>query len=450
MVASSPWTPARLGPFAWYDAHLGGTPTQIRDLSRYGRAPAVLGAGSNVPQWLPWEGQGRAYLPGVNGNRFNTPFKAAFRSSDEYDVSFRGEMPAVPGGTYRCPVGLGNGSVTGCHLTVRWASTIVGQLQWVSADGSSFFNAGYTYTGLTPGKTYWFRVTIKASTGGYAFYWAPDQESEPTIWTLGLASSTSSWVLNSGSPTTMDVGDLMSGGYPYLGYLHKVVWRTAIGGPKVFEFDAAKCSQTGYTDDDGNVWTANRAASGRKLVVQSPAANSNRSAYLLGSDDLIDVPIAAMPSFGIANPFTYALVARVWHRPESTARLLMFSDANSNLGRGSRMLVNSSADQLVLALGDGAEGVSAVSVPVYGSRMLLAAAIGASNGVFYQNTDGSATIASRPPASQTPTSSTMKISLDTQAATGYADMEFEALLTFDRALSTSEIAMITNYYKGGL
>lgn len=51
-----PWTPILLNPYAWYDAHAGGSSTQITDSSTNARAAATFGATTASPLYLPYTG----------------------------------------------------------------------------------------------------------------------------------------------------------------------------------------------------------------------------------------------------------------------------------------------------------------------------------------------------------------------------------------------------------
>lgn len=455
MPGFASWTPQRLSPRAWYDAHLGGSTAGIVDLSGNNRAPMTVGAGSNAPQFISWRPPGKIYFPGVAGNNATTPYQAAFKSSDEYDVSFRGEMPAVPGGTYRSPCALGNGNVSGCYLMIRWASTVPGQLQWVSADGTSFYNGAHTYVGPTPGQTYWFRVTVKASTGAYAFYWAADQDNEPTSWTLGVSTTTSTWTYNAGTPSQMVVGDLLSNGYPYLGDLYRVIWRTAIGGPVVFDFDAKLATQTGFTDSTGYVWTINRVSLNRKTVVLTGLANSNRSVFLLGTDDWLDVPAAAIPALDTFQPAaSVVVVCRRWFNPGSSGHAIFATKVNSaaaTLGTSIRNALTSADPTIVVQVADGTINDGANGTSSLGTREVISVSVGSSSPFVSTAVNGNAAVldTTRTTTTATTTGGVGRIGAYL-GGTGAIDMEFEALLTFDRALTAAEHAQLVSYYRGGV
>lgn len=101
-----------------------------------------------------------------------------------------------------------------------------------------------------------------------------------------------------------------SGPLPFLGSLHNFTVRTTIGGADLCTIDASRLAEpyASYTDPQGNVWTLNRSASGRKLAVV------DRDLLLLGTDDYLSIADSPLLNFGVA-PFT-AVVA--WRKYGST------------------------------------------------------------------------------------------------------------------------------------
>lgn len=450
------WTPKALGPYAWYDAHLGGYATGIRDTSAYGRPDATLGAGSNAPAWLPWEGQPKVYLSGVAGCYVACP--------DAFNIT--GDMEVVVCLSLDDWTPAANNTIVGQYNTS-------GQRAWrlfvtnagsgyvlrfsVSADGSATlydFSSSVAPT-VADGQFLWIKFTLDADDGASGsdgrFYTAADQVSEPTSWNqLGSTAHRAATTSIFNSPAQLEIGGINGATTePMTGRVRRAIVRNGIGGSTVADFNADLCSQTGYTDAFGNVWTVSRPTAGRKAIVQSPVASSTRGLYLLGTDDFIAIPGAALPPTLASSNNTFVFVARMWNTPVSFGRIFSTQPTSTSADRGV-YIVSSSATTVQGRYADGTtlNGVGSNNFR-NGLREVWGLVAWASGQSFtlYQSEQNLGTVTLASVGDRSSAGARIGSNLN---GTSFSDLEFEALLTFDRGLTTAEVAQLNAYYRGGL
>jgi len=399
----------------------------------------VFGAGSNQPKWLPWDGTPSVYLPGTAGNAISTPHAASHDITGDIEIVANVVLSSVT--VAQRIVSRG---------TASWAMFITSS----NTLGLAFrFGGSMVYSAVALGAAIdvplWVKITRSAATGIVSFYAASDSRVEPTSWTsLGTTTPSGSGAMDP-ITTSMFLGAYATTGENMAGEIRNVIVRNGIGGPSVINFDAALCSQSGCTDSVGNVWTVNRHTSGRKAVVQSPAASSARTAWLFGTDDYATFAAASLPPAAAANAFTVVAVGRTWATPVSSGRLF---DSRNGAGAGVSILNFGTAAQHYASLSDGVTTVDTSAVaPTYtaGQRVAFAAVVnGTTNLVTYSNATAS-TAVSTASVTGSRTASLDPARIGASSAGNYNDFEFEALLTFDRALSAAEIGQLVSYYRGG-
>lgn len=328
------WSPAYLNSYAWYDANLGGSSTQITDSSANARAAITNGAGSNAAQWLPY-------------------------------------------------------TVPSLHLEAATAGT--NSLSCTAPAGTASYSAAPRDGGAP--------TTGAASAGAFTFT------------TAGNWASVS--LLNAGAT-------------------------------EIAKFSAASSTQSGHTDTYGVAWTVNPGTSGRKAVVQSPAANSAESLFLYGPDDYQTVPDAAIPSFGTNNVGSIYTIVRTW----GSGTDYLFGNLTAGVGPGIQSAHLGGSSVLYVSASDGTNtSVQTMAWPTDGKRAVVGVHFTATHMYISVNGVDSAAV-TRPTGS---INSSAGFVLGGYVGTvGSGDHEGRALLTLNSAPSANVSAQLVSYYRGGL
>lgn len=439
------FSPNMLRPYAWYDAHLGGSAAGITDSSPNARAAMTVGAGSNSPLWLPYV-RPSVLLPPSTSNIITVP-------GQTHDLSVQTDQ------SYRFRVkinALGTSADTFYGVLVTDTN---GVLPYVTAGGALLFatySPGYNGSGslgdITPYLGQWVDLWFKyqhgapAAVTGYVRTDMTKALADNTGWTqLGASTVTPVPALNPAASYMYSTCPA-NGGEVLVNEI--AGWKSATpSGSPTINWKAEGCTQTSYVDTiNGHTWLINRPASGRKLVAQSAAARSARSMFLLAVDDWLDVPAAALPS--LAADSTHVIIGRVWATPANYqswwGRKLPSGAAQGIVVRN---VGTTSQIETIWRSTAPAEYQAQTGLLTLGARQVLASTRSGNSATTYaNNTAGtpvtvSGTIANAGGA---------QIGRDQAAGALYADMEFEAFLTFDRALTAGEIAQLVSYYGGGL
>ena len=119
---------------------------------------------------------------------------------------------------------------------------------------------------LEDGRTYWLRVRRVASTGAIEFFYADDNETEPTSWTsTGTASSTAGNIATSSFAVRVGLraGASDTEANPFGGSVRNVIVRDGIAGNTVVTLDATLglVGASSFTAATGEVWSLTGSAS---------------------------------------------------------------------------------------------------------------------------------------------------------------------------------------------
>lgn len=435
-----PITPPTLGPYAWYDAHLGGSSTQIVDSSANGRTAATLGASTAAPVWLPYS-EPSVYVPSGTGNYVTCPSTGwsplqdmqiiACVTPDAWVPASNATIAAQWGGTLQWTLDLRTGG------TFRFS--------WVDSTPTTR-NFDSSAHGLTGSSKRWIRIRVDADNGAAGTSVTFGTSSDGVSFTdINTATVSTTATARSGT-SVVSFGSQGTGGQPLSGRLHSLAISNATsGGTVVAAFDAEPCGQTGYAGT--NVWTVTRATSGRKVVVQSPAAASTRGLYLFGTDDLVTVPATAVPALGASDTATVLAVFRRWATFATSARIFdnRGSATETALGVGLRSDATT-ASTTVGNAGDGAATISDSSASYFQSGVRISGGlrIGATLEIVKDGTVSTGAARANPATS----SSDLTVGA-VGTASNFTDMELEAVATFDRALNPGELAKFAQFYRAG-
>lgn len=432
------WTPKALGPYAWYDAHLGGYATGIRDTSAYGRPDATLGAGSNAPAWLPWPGEPSYQNSMTAGNKLSASFSVSHRFGAT--GSIEGIM-AEPITTLATQYQIGGNATSGAG-----GGGAALRLNSFGAPYLTYHNGTAFATVTCPVVVTIGTRKVKADwSGGVCSFYIAHGVSDP--WTLLGVAAMATNPNSAGGALEFSVGS--NNGSDNMCPFGIARVAASVNGSTVLDFEAEKCGQTGYTDAFGNVWTVSRPTAGRKATVQSPVANSTRGLYLLGTDDFIAIPGAALPPMLASSNNTFVVVARMWNTPVSFGRIFSTQPTSASADRGV-YIMSSSATSVQGRYADGTtlNGVGSNNFR-NGLREVWGLVAWASGQSFtlYQSEQNLGTVSLASVGDRSSAGARIGSNLN---GTSFSDLEFEALLTFDRGLTTAEVAQLNAYYRGGL
>jgi len=411
---------------------------KIYDRSGNNHPPAVFGAGSNQPKWLPWDGIPSVYLPGVTGNYVSCPDAAPLDITGDLEIVAR--IDPVLGVAQRILSKDDLAAQRSYGMDVK-ASGELGVIVRVAAATVSAQSSA-----ATQGIPQWVKVTRESSSGVTKFYTAPDQPVEPVSWTqLGADVAATSGLIDV-STARLTIGAISaSGSFPFSGRVYRAIVRDGIGGTTVADFDASLCGQSGYTDAQGNVWTVNRSTTGRKTVVQSSVAGSARSLILHGTDDSGTINAGVMPPMTATTPASVLAVHRTWGTIASNSTILDTRAANAVVPG---LSLRFSGETAFAVLVDSATAITTATVAaVYGAKHVTGAVLDAAN--IYPVVDTTiGTASARTGNDETGTSTTL---LNVRPGpVGYLDSEFFGVIGVSRALAATEHAQLVAYYGGGL
>ena len=216
-------------------------------------------------------------------------------------------------------------------------------------------------------------------------------------------------------------------------------------GTVLASFRAVESGQAGYTDVFSVAWTINRGTAGRKSCLVN-----RRSLALLGANDQILVPTAAIPTLGTSDSASFVIVVRQWGAPTNFGAYFSnktTSGATANLGFS--IISNGTAVQFAANMGDGTNGVSWTGATyTAGTASVVSVVVSArTSAILYRDAD----------TATNPTGTLSSVASATSAASsyigrqsvgsGFQDFELFAFLTMNRALTSGERALLSAYYQ---
>jgi len=417
---------------------------KIYDRGPNGLAPATFGSGSNQPKWLPWEGRSQVYLPGAAGNSVSTPHVThtgdfVARVQVRYDASTA---------SFSQLIGDRSGGST-AEAQLRYSgSTALLSLQWFESSVQTDVGTAASIHGLLDGQVAWLGVERINNNGGVyrvRFYKSLDESPSLTDWIGWTLISEHNGAVPAAPTATTNIVSLGGPNNPLTGGVLRAV--AFNNGVQTVDFVAASCGQSGYTDTLGNVWTVNRSTSGRKIVVQSPVANSARSVILHGTDDRAIIPNAAIPPMPAGTPASMLAAGRRWATVPNDASVAIFDTREAD-GLYSGVSVRASGESVLVLASDGVGAVvtgsaatpyavTSVNGVVLDSTTI--APVGASIGTGVARTGGDESAAANAALASLPV-----------GAGGFVDGETQGLISLDSAITETEHGLLTAYYRGGL
>lgn len=426
---------------------------KIYDRSANNRAPVTFGAGTNSPKYLPYKGFSYVALPGIANNQIKGQYPAGLASVDTWEASLRFIPEAVGVSQTLC----GSGST---HFTFR-LDTSNRPLISVLDNLAAVVVGGYVplaIPNLTVGAPIWIRGRLTYSTGLCEYWYSFDGGDDPdkVNW-ISLGSGINSTSANSAhlvETSNIIIGSNSTGlaGGAIKVLVHKDI-RSGSGVTRSAIFKASNASQSNYTKiGDAATGSIDRATTGRKTVVLSPAAGSAKAVVLLGTDDYADVPAAAIPALdaNAASPTSFWTTLHRWDNPGTISPAIFSNKSSVNnptLGTALRLGSAAASDQYVVASGDGVNSdVTSYNGGGFTTRDIVFATVGlnssnvvevsleksAVNGDNVKNVTATTTVAG--PG---------RIGAYT-GGSGFIDMEFEDLGFFNSGLTSQIRSTLTD------
>lgn len=433
----------------WIDAAQSDNSDQVLDNQGWG-APALtttLGsstsADSNDPKFLDFTGVNYVYLPGVANNKLTVPDEAALDITGDLDIR---AYVANDSWTQSETFYASKYTASGNQRSYEFFSYSDGKL-WLgySINGTTDLAATSTVTtGFAAGSANWVRVTRVASTGIVKFY----TSSDGITWTqLGADISGTSGNLFS-STSNLAIGDRVANTTQQPFKLYRVQILNGIGGTKVLDVDTSVIGSgnaTSFNALTGQTVTINRSTTGKKTAVVT------HPVWLFGTDDYMEVADNNLLDFSDTESFTMIGIVREWVTGGAFGQVLSKFDAsgaNAGYGLGAsgtnlivRPYVSDGPDTTAPTPGTGLTSGSLTAVTSQLDRSAQTLKL------FYGATEvasGSTTAVGSLANSQTFNIGKFSVSLQ---PTYIADMELIAIAVFRRALTSTEISTISNYYQ---
>lgn len=409
--------------------------------------------GTNNPTYLAYAGTNYAYLPGIAGNYCSTPDSAAVSITGDIDLRMDAALAVwtlpttqqfliskIPGGDPNRDFGFS--VLTTGKLRLQWSPDGTAASQLVKDS-----TVALTAAALSRLQT---RVTLdvdNGAAGNDVKFWTRAIAlglplTDHTNWTqLGATVTTAGTTSIHNGTGALEVGTVQTGATPMTGTAFRACAYDGIDGTLVADYDPSRSVEphSTFTASTGEVWTHNRASSGRKLVLV------DRPLLLFGTDDYLSVADNDLLDFAAADSFTVVAAYRVYGT--STTQAVVAKRANDTANTvGWKLDRGTTANTPLFLIDDGTANPSdAGAALTQGVASVVSGVRGvtADNIQTYSNTTaGSATTDTTTGTLANATA--FRIGAD--AGGRYADMAFFGAAIFRRVLTAAEIADVNTYF----
>lgn len=335
---------------------------------------STSGADTNDPLFLAHAGEQYAYYSGISGNYCSTPDAAPLDFSADVDIRVRltaSDWSTAPGQALLGKFVSGQNAYMfalddGATKKLRWL--------W----GESGFDVKETVSSVAlPGdfvdgidqSPMWVKVTFDADNGASQFeakfWWSADLTNDPTAvsWTqLGTTQTGTNTFINN-STENVGIGANGSAGTSILeGKMFRLQARDGIDGTIQLDVDFTDTAAVTepfatFTEGSSNAATItiNRSATGRKMAVV------DRSLFLLGVDDYLEVPDDANLDFAAGDDVTVILVGRSYDVTPGSDQALLAKKTNFTTAAGYALKIDTlgTSDGVIADGTNSSEDVSA-------------------------------------------------------------------------------------------
>ena len=436
----------------WIDAAQSDNSDQVLDNQGWG-APSLttqLGssasADSNDPKFLDFDGTNYVYVPGVSSNYLSTPDAAALDVTGDLDlraqVALDDWTPAAASAVIAKDIPAGGGGTTRSYaLNVLTTGAL--ELVWSSTgtNAGTLNKISTVATGVTDGAVKWIRATLDVDNGAVGNDVKFFLSNDGITWTqLGTTVTTALTTSVFAGTADLLVGARGDNADFLTGKIYRAQVLDGIDGTKVLDVNTSTIgagSATSFTALTGQTVTISRSTAGKKsAVVTHPV-------WLFGTDDYMEVADNALLDFAATESFTALYIGRQWATP-TNFRYLLQKITVANVGYG--IFNNGTALQETFAVGDG------TFLPTNTGASYTAGSLFVLGGIRNVSTDNVAAFSAG--AIQTGVTDTTTgtlananvLNINKGTGAEYTETEMFAVAIFRRALTSTEISTITNYY----
>jgi hypothetical protein len=415
------------------------------------QAGSTGSADSNDPKFLEWDGTNYVYLPGVTSNFLSVPDEAALDITGDIDLRSQVALDDwTPSISFGAISKFSNNIVSDRSYELAVRPTGVLRLAFTNSAVVTREVDSTVAVSFADGSTGWIRATLDVDNGASGNDIKFFTSDDGVTWTqLGSTVTAAGVTSLQVSTTNVDIGRRLGNATfnaPATVYRAQIL--NGIDGTPVLDVDTSVISTgaaTSFNALTGQTVTINRSTSGRKSVaVVSPV-------WLFGTDDYMEVADNDLLDFGATDSFTMLAVHRPWATQGTNDTLLGKKANTTNTTQGYSLSGGSStALQGQAQIGDGAAGITAVSGSRTSGQLTITAAVrnvAADNLIVYLNGTAGTAITDTTTGSLS-NAEVLRVARLSGAGTEYADMELIAVAVFRRALTSTEITEISNYYQG--
>jgi hypothetical protein len=448
VVQTEPMSPGeRLAKQAvwWIDAAASGSSAAGATNLGWGGSAlnAAQAVSANQPKWLEYTGTPYVWLPGVASNFLSVPDEAALDITGDIDIRVKvAPDDWTPAGN--------------TTLASKWGAA--GQRTWqvyvgttgflnfvTSEDGtaSAIITNSSVALGITDGTVKWVRVTRAQAAGEVKFYTSDDGSTWTQLGTTRTGLSTNAMFTGTSITEIGSVGTGTSqvGTFKF----YRAIVKNGIDGTTVLDIDTSVIgtgSATSFNALTGQTVSVNRSTTGRKAVaVVAPV-------WLFGTDDYLETADNDLLDFGATDSFTVVAGVRVW--ATQAGREILSKASGSGVGHTGYLIQSDASTMRAVSIDDGTARTAGVTPTV------TAGAVSAVTGVRSVSGDTVTPylngVAGTPVTDTTTTTlaNALPLRVGRTGGTGstYSDMEGFAFLVFRRALSATEITVLSDWLKG--
>lgn len=243
----------------------------------------VIGVLSGVSYTSAWQ-EGYVSLPGTAGNYLSTPDAAALDITGDLELVARVALTDWTPAAVQVVLAKWDAS-TNCSYALRVDVAGTLALTWTTtgAVGATITKTSTVALGVADNRAYWIKATLDVNNGAAGndvkFYWADDQEDEPSVWTQLGATVTTAGVTSiySGS-ATLAIGAISSGSNLLTGRAYRAIVRNGIGGTSAFDADMTRLTNeaaTTFSATTGQTVTLAQSGSPATAIVSAAAVTTN-------------------------------------------------------------------------------------------------------------------------------------------------------------------------------
>lgn len=436
----------------WIDAAQSDNSDQVLDNQGWGgttmttQLGSTASADSNDPKFLDFDGRNYAYSPGTTGNYIWTSSNTTYNIAGDLDLRVYLALDDWTPSSEQFVFSRDNVASGGrtWDVVVRTDGTL--KLDWYP-DGTSASARSATSTvtsGIADGTAKWIRVTLDADNGASGtdikFFTSNDNLTYTQLGSTVTSAGTTTFVSTTSDVFMMARSDAAA---PATGKFYAAQILNGIDGTPVLSVDTsniASGSATNFVARSGQTINISRTTSGKKIaVVTAPL-------WLFGTDDYMTVADNALLDFNATDSFSLVMITRQWDTPISNGYWIQKGTGSTSYWYMRNQSTNYTtqflsvdADGTVLTVNGPTSAISGVL-----DQKVFVLDRATSLGTTYRNTVAGTSVSTTTTDSLANASSLL-IGTDS-ALSNYATGEIMAVAIFRRALTSTELNTLYNYY----